>query len=90
MCRAKASIVVTYVCDALRMCRRLAALTKMNQRANCDWGERFVDMFEIVGDKIGEGTYGEVYKARDRITSEYLLTKVDARVKSTRRAYMYM
>ena len=66
------------VCDALSIRRRLAALTKMNQRANCDWGERFVDMFEIVGDKIGEGTYGEVYKARDRITSEYLLTNVDS------------
>ena len=39
----------------------------MNERANCDWGERFVDMFEIV-DKIGEGTYGEVFKAKDRDT----------------------
>ena len=42
----------------------------MNVVANCDWGERFVDMFDIVGDKIGEGTYGEVYKARDKLTGK--------------------
>jgi len=28
-----------------------------------DWGERCVDMYKIV-DKVGEGTYGEVYKAQ--------------------------
>jgi len=27
-----------------------------------DWGERFVDLYKIV-DKVGEGTYGEVFKA---------------------------
>nr|CAH7767721.1 unnamed protein product [Callosobruchus chinensis] len=29
-----------------------------------DWGERCVDMFEVIA-QIGEGTYGQVYKAKD-------------------------
>lgn len=31
------------------------------------WGEQSVDMFQII-DQIGEGTYGQVYKAKDKIT----------------------
>lgn len=30
-----------------------------------DWGERSVEVFEVMN-QIGEGTYGQVYKARDR------------------------
>jgi len=40
---------------------------KMNATAMCDWGERCVDVFEIVC-QIGEGTYGQVYKAKDKHT----------------------
>ena len=32
---------------------------------NKDWGERCVDVFEMIA-QIGEGMYGQVYKARDR------------------------
>lgn len=32
-----------------------------------DWGKRCVDKFDIIG-IIGEGTYGQVYKARDKDT----------------------
>lgn len=36
-----------------------------------DWGERCVDMFKMI-DQIGEGTYGQVYKAEDKRTSKYI------------------
>ena len=39
----------------------------MNEVAGCDWGERCVDVFEL-GAQIGEGTYGQVYKATYRDT----------------------
>jgi len=32
-----------------------------------EWGERCVDLFNII-DIIGEGTYGQVYKAKDSLT----------------------
>lgn len=32
-----------------------------------DWGKRCVDKFDIIG-IIGEGTYGQVYKAKDKDT----------------------
>ena len=32
-----------------------------------EWGERCVDMFQIM-EQVGEGTYGQVYKAKDKIT----------------------
>lgn len=36
-----------------------------------DWGKRCVDKFEIIG-ITGEGTYGQVYKAKDKDTGECL------------------
>lgn len=30
-----------------------------------EWGEQCVDMFEVLN-QIGEGTYGQVYKAKDK------------------------
>lgn len=35
-----------------------------------DWGEQCVDMFEVIN-QIGEGTYGQVYKAKDKTSGNY-------------------
>lgn len=34
-----------------------------------NWCERTLDVFEIIG-KIGEGSYGQVYKAKDKVTGK--------------------
>lgn len=39
-----------------------------------DWGKRCVDKFEIIG-ITGEGTYGQVYKAKDKDTGKYFEDK---------------
>jgi cyclin-dependent kinase 12/13 len=38
------------------------------------WGSRSVDIFEKI-DQIGEGTYGQVYKARNKLTGEIVALK---------------
>ncbi|KAK3109135.1 hypothetical protein FSP39_023685 [Pinctada imbricata] len=39
-----------------------------------DWGERCVDLFSII-EIVGEGTYGQVYKAKDSFTDELVALK---------------
>ncbi|XP_013391928.1 cyclin-dependent kinase 12 isoform X3 [Lingula anatina] len=39
-----------------------------------EWGERCVDMFDLVS-QVGEGTYGQVYKAKDKITGAMVALK---------------
>ncbi|CAI4229132.1 unnamed protein product [Auanema sp. JU1783] len=39
-----------------------------------EWGSGFVEKYEIV-EQVGEGTYGQVYKARDRSTEERVALK---------------
>lgn len=44
------------------------------QMCGKDWGERCVDMFEVIA-QIGEGTYGQVYKAKDVSANELVALK---------------
>ena len=46
----------------------------MSASGGKDWGERCVDVFEMLA-QIGEGTYGQVYKARDNHTNELVALK---------------
>ncbi|CAG9561663.1 unnamed protein product [Danaus chrysippus] len=39
-----------------------------------DWGEKCVDGFQVIT-QIGEGTYGQVYKARDKNTAQLVALK---------------
>uniref|UniRef100_A0A1B6D7P7 Cyclin-dependent kinase 12 n=2 Tax=Clastoptera arizonana TaxID=38151 RepID=A0A1B6D7P7_9HEMI len=55
--------------------QRSRPLTHPNPGSNVnDWGERCVDVFEVIA-QIGEGTYGQVYKAKDRRTGELVALK---------------
>nr|XP_046270868.1 cyclin-dependent kinase 12 [Scatophagus argus]XP_046270869.1 cyclin-dependent kinase 12 [Scatophagus argus] len=44
------------------------------KHTHSDWGKRCVDKFDIIG-IIGEGTYGQVYKAKDKDTGELVALK---------------
>ncbi|KAM8946080.1 cyclin-dependent kinase 12 [Pelodytes ibericus] len=44
------------------------------KQTETDWGKRCVDKFKILG-IIGEGTYGQVYKAQDKVTGEFVALK---------------
>uniref|UniRef100_A0A8C4YT07 Cyclin-dependent kinase 12 n=1 Tax=Gadus morhua TaxID=8049 RepID=A0A8C4YT07_GADMO len=44
------------------------------KQTQSDWGKRCVDKFDIIG-IIGEGTYGQVYKAKDKDTGELVALK---------------
>ncbi|XP_045155650.1 cyclin-dependent kinase 12 isoform X6 [Echinops telfairi] len=44
------------------------------RQTESDWGKRCVDKFQILG-IIGEGTYGQVYKAKDKDTGEVVALK---------------
>ncbi|VVC34564.1 Hypothetical protein CINCED_3A014986 [Cinara cedri] len=39
-----------------------------------DWGEQCVDMYQVIN-QIGEGTYGQVYKAKDNATGTFVALK---------------
>ncbi|CAF1211890.1 unnamed protein product [Rotaria sordida] len=54
--------------------RRPLILQRRDEMIKNQWGERTVEVYEILA-KIGEGTYGEVFKARDKITGELCALK---------------
>lgn len=54
---------------ALSSCRICCPRYGERRQTESDWGKRCVDKFDIIG-IIGEGTYGQVYKAKDKDTGE--------------------
>lgn len=49
------------------VCRFCSPRFGEKRQTQIDWGKRCVDKFDIIG-IIGEGTYGQVYKAKDKDT----------------------
>lgn len=46
---------------------RICQQRRLDEKVKGDWGQRCVDLFKIIT-IIGEGTYGQVYKAKDTFT----------------------
>ncbi|NWZ41901.1 CDK12 kinase, partial [Brachypodius atriceps] len=59
---------------ALASCRICCPRYGERRQTESDWGKRCVDKFDIIG-IIGEGTYGQVYKAKDKDTGELVALK---------------
>lgn len=51
--------------------RRGSKNTASSATGGRDWGERCVEVFEVIA-QIGEGTYGQVYKAKDKRSGKIL------------------
>ncbi|CAF1530865.1 unnamed protein product, partial [Adineta ricciae] len=54
--------------------RRPLILQRRDDMVQNQWGERTVEVYEILA-KIGEGTYGEVFKAREKATGDLCALK---------------
>jgi cyclin-dependent kinase 12/13 len=50
------------------------ALSPSPREQEVEWGSRTVDVYEKI-EQIGEGTYGQVYKARNKLTGEIVALK---------------
>ena len=65
-CNISSEIAIVFQSVLLRFCCPRYGERKQTQS---DWGKRCVDKFDIIG-IIGEGTYGQVYKAKDKDTGK--------------------
>ncbi|XP_041499736.1 cyclin-dependent kinase 12 isoform X6 [Microtus oregoni] len=56
------------------------------RQTESDWGKRCVDKFDIIG-IIGEGTYGQVYKAKDKDTGRELVALKKVRLDNEKEGF---
>lgn len=67
----KKAIVTSQIKKRPKICGPRHGETEVTE---IDWGKRCVDKFDIIG-IIGEGTYGQVYKAKDKDAGEMVALK---------------
>uniref|UniRef100_A0A8B9RG59 Cyclin-dependent kinase 12 n=1 Tax=Astyanax mexicanus TaxID=7994 RepID=A0A8B9RG59_ASTMX len=74
ICYVPLLLLLKFLVVSVCVCRFCSPRFGERRQTQIDWGKRCVDKFDIIG-IIGEGTYGQVYKAKDKDTGELVALK---------------